>query len=200
MITTLIFDLDGTLIETKQLHWAGLQAALFDQNPRYELSTKLKHQLEGLPTTVKLAHLESMGWNFNTSEVIKYKQQYVLTHLNNTVCPSGLPEKLKQLSENYKMCLATNARNRFTLAVLQRFSLDMFDIVLSTDYLGNKVKPDPFVYEECMRLTNSSPEQTVIFEDSEVGLAGASACGAQVELVYSSKDTLERIENYICKS
>jgi HAD superfamily hydrolase (TIGR01509 family) len=69
-----------------------------------------------------------------------------------------------------------------------------FECVYSRDY--GPAKPDPWMYNECMRICDSTPDNTVIFEDSAVGIQGARATGAKVIEVKDSKDLIERLYEF----
>ena len=43
-----------------------------------------------------------------------------------------------------------------------------------------KGKPNPEIYQTCMSNLKVKPEETLIFEDSEVGVAAAEKSGANI--------------------
>ena len=55
MIKTIIFDLDGVLVDTKKIHFEALNKALLKVNKKYEISFSdhLK-TFDGLPTKKKI--------------------------------------------------------------------------------------------------------------------------------------------------
>ena len=67
MRNLLIFDLDGTLVDCKQLHRDAFQQAIGNQY--YPES-----QVEGLPTTEKIRILNEMGMELDDFVVMETKQ------------------------------------------------------------------------------------------------------------------------------
>jgi HAD superfamily hydrolase (TIGR01509 family) len=65
------------------------------------------------------------------------------------------------------------------------------ECVYSRDY--GVAKPDPWMYNECMRITNSKPNDTIIFEDSPLGIEGALLTGATVIAVKDSTDLIRKL-------
>jgi HAD superfamily hydrolase (TIGR01509 family) len=69
-----------------------------------------------------------------------------------------------------------------------------FECVYTRDY--GPAKPNPWMYTECMRITNSVPENTVIFEDSPVGIEGAMLTNSTVVAVRDSRDLIEKLYEF----
>ena len=49
------------------------------------------------------------------------------------------------------------------------------------------------MYQECMRVTGSDSSNTIIFEDSDIGIKGAKASGARVVPIKNSTDLIEKL-------
>ena len=80
------------------------------------------------------------------------------------------------------------------IALLKLNLIEYVDIYLSNEDIL-KPKPYPEIYWKCMTFLNSIPNKTVIFEDSKVGILGASYTHANLVKVDSKKlVTLENIE------
>ena len=80
---------------------------------------------------------------------------------------------------------------------LEASSLKIWQLecVYTRDY--GPSKPDPWMYNQCMRVTGSNSTNTIIFEDSDVGVQGAKATGAKVVPVKNSIDLIEKLEKLI---
>lgn len=61
--------------------------------------------------------------------------------------------------------------------VLDRFDLDGFDAIVSADHIDGPGKPDPAIYEHAAAELGVAPEDCVVVEDSEHGVAAARAAG-----------------------
>ena len=68
--------------------------------------------------------------------------------------------------------------------ILSHFGYDkLFELIVTQDDI-TKVKPDPQGFIIAMDHFGSAPEDTVIFEDSDVGIMAARATGASVMVAY----------------
>jgi len=72
---------------------------------------------------------------------------------------------------------------------LNILDLWQFGCVYSRDY--GPSKPDPWMFNECMRICDSKPSNTVIFEDSVVGIKAARATGSETIEVKDSNNLIE---------
>ena len=188
---TLIFDLDGTLVDCKQLHQDGFRWAVTQQEPSILYTD---NELEGLPTTEKIAYLRSKGYVL--SDYVDFlKKEHTRQHIDKYVkYNADLAFEINLLSVNYKLCIASNSRSEFVFRCMNILQLWQFDCVLSKDY--GPAKPNPWMYHKCMKITGSTPKTTAIFEDSAVGLQGATATGATVIQVTDSVDLLNKIKYF----
>ena len=103
-----------------------------------------------------------------------------------------------KLKERFKLCVASNATELFvfrSLNIMQMVTdtgIPVFDKVnTATDF---PAKPDPYTFFDCMRWTNSTPDNTIIFEDSPVGIQCALSTGAQVIRVTDVNHTIEEMK------
>ena len=92
--------------------------------------------------------------------------------------------------------MASNATELFvhrSLEILQIKHL-FVKINTATDY---PAKPDTTTFEDCMTYTNSNYMNTLIVEDSPVGIQCATATGCQVMEVTISADTIIKLNDLI---
>jgi len=91
-----------------------------------------------------------------------------------------LVNMLRAMKESYYIAIVTTASRKNTEDILNHFDLMyLFDFLVTQEDI-TKVKPDPQGFEIAMEHFGISPEHTIIFEDSEVGIEAAERSGATV--------------------
>ena len=203
MIKLIIFDLDGVLIETKELHYISLNSALKEHSPDHIISLEEHLSLyDGLPTTKKLQMLTCRnGLDADLHDIInKTKQKHTMRLISEMVKPSQhFIDILADLKDKgYKIYLASNAIRRTIVSILHRMDIiEYFDFIYSNEDVSH-AKPHPEIYMKCMIHANVCPQETLIIEDSHAGRKGALRSGGYLLPVdYPSDVTLDRILNKI---
>lgn len=189
---TLIFDLDGTLVEARELHHASFEWAIQQQIPEFILTDELKHVLEGIPSLNKVEILKNdYNLKLDTIKVFDDKQDH--TNLNSHLLSwnANLPAKINSLSKVANVAVASNARSQFVYNTLFLMGITQLDIVVSANFIPlHHRKPSPYMFIEVMRLLDADPATTTIFEDSPVGIEAAHKSGAHSIIeVQNSNDT-----------
>lgn len=188
-----IFDLDGVLIDSRDLHYECLNKALGEISKSFLISMK-DHlsKFDGLSTNQKLLKLSKER---NLEEkyfktIWNNKQEYTFQMLEDTV---NRDEKLIEIfqylkSNNYKICIASNSIRKTIDIVINRKGLTSFiDLIVSNEDVEFP-KPNPQIYLHCMKHFGIGPRDTFIFEDSHIGRLSAFASGAFVCPVNNSMD------------
>ena len=189
MIKLIIFDLDGVLVEAKNIHFEALNKALGEKYAiewNEHLST-----YDGLKTNQKLEML-SKNKELPTSmykEVWNNKQKYTLEALSNLQPSLQLKECLKQLTlKEYKIACCSNSIRKTVLTVLSKLGIiEYFDLIISNEDVKNS-KPHPEMYWKAISIMGCLPEEVLIVEDSPYGLLAASRSKAHVMRVGSPKE------------
>ena len=189
MIKLIIFDLDGVLVEAKQIHYDALNKALGE---KYSISWDEHLSVyDGLKTNQKLDMLtERKGLPIKTHKQIwDDKQKYTLEALSNLQPNTQLQVCMDMLINNgYKLAVCSNSIRKTVLTVLSKFDIiDRFDLILSNEDVNNS-KPHPEMYWKAMSMMGCLPEETLIIEDSPYGLLAASRSKTHVMRVGSPKE------------
>jgi len=197
-VTTIILDLDGTLIDANLLHRQSFEWAI-SQVSDFKMTLELEDELEGVSTLNKVIHInETYNKEIPLDKVYHLKQVYTEKNMHTLDMNSELITTLQTISGKYSINLASNARSKFVFSVLNKFKLDMFDIVLTANYIPLELrKPNPFIFNECMRLLNVQPEECLVI-DSTIGItAGIHSGAGKVVRVTSPQHTLEILKKLI---
>ena len=198
-IKTIIFDLDGVLVEAKEMHYETLNLALSFIGNDYKIS-KSEHlgKYDGLPTKKKLELLtEEKGLDPKYYEYIWIeKQNQTINYIkNNMIKNIRLINVLKSLKEqNYKIYVASNSiRESIKYMLLYTGLLEYVDFYFSNEDVKNP-KPHSEIYLKSFIHSNSNPKECLIIEDSPAGLQAATESGAYVLKVKNTDEvTLENI-------
>jgi HAD superfamily hydrolase (TIGR01509 family) len=186
---TLIFDMDGVLIDCKHLHAKAFINAWNEVNT--DKIDELYHEkyLDGLNTKAKIKYLEDY-FNIKTdmTKIFDLKQEYTYKNLEDFEYSTTLYSLFSNLKNEFHLACASNSiRNTVELCLKKLNIYEFFESILSNEDVINP-KPHPEIYNRTMTFLNSNKEDTYIFEDSQYGLQAAYASGANVIQIYDSKD------------
>jgi len=197
-----IFDLDGVLIESRELHYEALNDALRKVGTEYVITREEHLSLyDGLNTTKKLEMLsEKKGLDrkfFN--QIWQDKQTATFNLIRQFPKNNILRQMFVKLSSNgIKIAIASNSiRETVKLALLSIGVMEYVDYYVSNEDV-KRTKPYPEMYWQCMTALDVLPKNTVIIEDSHIGRQGALDSGAHLVPVKDSYDlTMEKIDEAI---
>lgn len=202
MIKLIIFDLDGVLVKTKEIHYNALNQSLKEIGEKYVI-TEAEHIsiYDGLKTNQKLELLtKNKGLHSSTHDSIwNRKQELTIEYISKLQPDLDKIQLLKELrNRGYKLAVASNSIRRSVLVILAKIGvIEYMDLIISNEDVKNS-KPHPEMYWKTMSMMGVLPEETLIVEDSPHGLLAASRSRASVLRVDSPNDlTLEKITKKI---
>ncbi len=199
MTKLIIFDLDGVLVEAKQIHYDTLNEALNEIGEEYVISEAEHLSIyDGLKTTQKLEMLtKNKGLHSEFYEKIWFRKQHLTIEAISQLQPDLQKiELFKELRDRgYKLAVASNSIRRSVLVMLAKIGIiEFMDLIISNEDVKNS-KPHPEMYWKAMSMMECLPEETLIVEDSPHGLLAASRSRANVLRVDNPSDlTIEKIE------
>lgn len=197
-----IFDLDGVLVDAKEIHYDALNNALQNIDPKFVISWEdhLK-KYDGMKTYDKLKLLSiNKGLPLDLSlqqKIFDDKQFYTAKALSKLKKNSDLINLFQELRNNgYTIACCSNSIKKTVHLVLKKLGIsDFFDIKLSNESV-KFAKPHPEIYWKAMSYFGATPEDTLIVEDSPTGLTAAYKSGAKVLRVKNPKDfDFDKINN-----
>jgi beta-phosphoglucomutase-like phosphatase (HAD superfamily)/dTDP-glucose pyrophosphorylase len=201
MIKTIIFDLDGVLVDTKKVHYEALNKAL-KKIENFELTISEHSKIyDGLPTQKKLEILlkNKKILKINLKKIAQSKNYYTDILLEEKIKYSKKIWYLfKRLSKNYKICIATNAIRKTLEICIKKLRIKKFiNYSLSNEDVRIS-KPHPEIYLKCLVQLNSIPKETLILEDSNYGRVAALDSGCNLFPIKSPKNvSYKNIINFI---
>ncbi len=177
-----IFDLDGTLLDTLGDLAAACNVALAAR----KLS---QHDLEeyrylvggGITRLIERALPETMRDAQTIASVRADFVQYYTAHIDLYTRPyAGIPELLAQLSaRGVRVAVASNKFQPAVETLVRRFFPDTAFAAVFGQRDGVPLKPDPAVVEEILALTGIARDRTLYAGDSGVDMKTAAAAGVR---------------------
>jgi len=194
MSKLIIFDLDGVLVEAKEIHFDSLNLALKDIDEKFVISWEDHlRTYDGLKTYDKLNLLSKYkGLPLDKTildKIFNRKQDYTLNALTNL----GRNLKFISLFEQLKLngyiiaCCSNSVEKTVILSLTNLGIINYFDLILSNESVKYS-KPHPEIYWKAMSYFGALPSDTLIVEDSPTGLTAAFKSGAKVLRVQNTND------------
>ena len=182
MINTLLFDMDGVLLDSSTIH----SKAYLDTFSAFDIKIDFDYLDNAGKSTLDVMTdvLSSLGnINLDPNHLTKYKQECVNNTFKNLIEIPLFPsveDVLIELSNNFRLALCTSASRGTTDAFFQsRVSRELFAEVITSDQVSSS-KPEPEIYLLAMHKLKVTASECLVIEDSLAGLKSGLASGASV--------------------
>lgn len=173
----ILCDLDGTLFDTTKVNYNSYKEALNEINYDMDYDFFLK---ECYGKHYK-GFLPKIGLNEDEMEIVhKIKKNTYSKYLNAAKVNIHLFNMLEFSKNEYYIALVTTASKENSEQILNFFNKkELFDLIIAAEDVENK-KPNPEGFIKAMNYFNINPENTLIFEDSDVGIEAGIKSGSNV--------------------
>lgn len=203
MIKLVVFDLDGVLVDAKEIHYEALNRALVEIGSDYVI-TREEHMsiYDGLPTKKKLELLsEKKDLPKDVHDKIWRRKQELTSSVIKDKVPFNerLRSVLRQLkNDGHKIYVCSNSiRESLKLMLYKTGLIEFVDYYIANDDV-NEPKPSPEMYLRAMVHAGAKPSETIIVEDSYHGRQAATDSGGHLCGVEAPSDvTYERLSKQI---
>ena len=182
----LIFDLDGTLIDSMPAHFNAMRQALEEEGGQGLFTKERFSELGGKPAADIVALLnQENGLNMDAPKVCQRQHEILKSNLEHFEVIPEVADFAAKHRGKVPMAVASAGTSTMVKASLKSVGmLSWFDAIVGSDEVENG-KPSPDVYLEAARRINIDPANCVVFEDSEAGILAAKSAGMKVVSVPS---------------
>ena len=191
---TILFDLDGTLTDSKE----GIVRAVRFALTRMGIPHEPWHNFDSF---VGPPLLDSLRGRFGLCDahareaVAAYREYYSeIGIFENAVYP-GIPEMLGELqSAGKRLVLATAKPTPYAEVILKHFGLDpFFSLVVGANLDGTRLHKEEVIREALAQLPPEARRRVVMVGDREHDVLGARACGMECIAVTYGYGTEEEL-------
>lgn len=203
-IKAVIFDMDGTIINTETL-WKKI---IFDYLANRGITkysptflNKLSNSSGGGLINASTLMKEEFNFKESINELVtqktmlslEYMQKYPINFIN------GFPEFHKKLQEKMiPTSIGTNSNIPALNLLSEKLNFKSFfgNNIYSMEHVGNKAKPDPAVFLHAAEKLNVKPSECLVFEDSITGFKAAKKAGMTLVAIKNefNKDLLHHAD------
>ena len=176
----LLFDLDGTLADTKPDLHAAMNHVLTKNGLAEVPDDAIKNIIGGGAREILKRGLTENGISWDDTKLDTATEEFVLWYdrninTNTTIYPNLLPLLNAAQAANIKMAVVTNKRESLSAKLLFRLGLHhYFDVLVGGDTLPKR-KPDPDTIELALQRLGVAPQEAIMVGDSEADTGGAIA-------------------------
>ena len=174
MIECIIFDLDGTLVDSESL----CNQAFLDLLPELSLSVdNLLKRFRGRKLADILRDIESMiGHDLPNNFETAYREQVEVLFKSSLETFPNVHDVLQAIE--IKVCIASSGPQKKIISALEKTGLDrIFAGHIYSSYDIGKWKPDPSLFLHAASEMSTSSKSCLVVEDSPVGIAAAKSAG-----------------------
>ena len=193
---TLIFDLDGTILDTLQdLKNAVNHGLNFYNLPEKDLEFVRKAIGNGTTVLIKRCTPSSLNDDERLKVFNVFKAYYLEHYADYTKPYPGIKELLEKLHDKVRLAVVSNKDNDLTNKIIRKEFGNLFDIVQGS-YLDHPKKPDPYLINKIIKENSINKEDCLYIGDTNVDKESATNAGLPYLLVnygYRTKEELEKM-------
>jgi beta-phosphoglucomutase len=195
VLSGVVFDFDGVLVDSEPLHFEALKAGLDAEGIKITREEYLAHYIAYDDRESIRRALREHGLPYEAARIERVavrKAEMFEGGLGGVVLFPGVRDLIRALAERVPLAIASGARRIEIESALQAAGLRSFfrEIVSSESVRSGKPHPEPYqralLYLSDPGAPPIPPERCVAFEDSIAGIASAREAGMKVVAVANS--------------
>ncbi|MEG0176511.1 MAG: HAD family phosphatase [Anaerorhabdus sp.] len=200
MIKCVIFDCDGTMFDTERLAKKAYED--YALNHGIHLNQEFWNGICGTGLEYATPTLKQYPIIFDNIETVLKLRLANITEgaqsQKDALVKKGLYELLDYCkSHQILIAIASSSHLNYVMMLLDHMSRKIeFDTILCGDMITHK-KPNPEIFTTVMDKLNVSPNETLVLEDSLMGLLAAKAANATAGFIEDCVTKNEKIEELL---
>ncbi|HUT80510.1 MAG TPA: HAD family phosphatase [Candidatus Bathyarchaeia archaeon] len=194
-IKGIIFDLDGTLIDTLDKHIQAFQL-LFDEINKPITYEKIAENMGRTPRDTLLTLIPELQNDKNQLDFLAKRKEEILTNLLNHIPKFPGAENLLQYVKKLPLtiCLASSTPIYNVIKMLQEASIENYFQVIITGEDITIGKPNPEIFLKAAKKGKIPPNQCLVIGDSPHDILAAKKAGMKVIAVTTGKHSVTEVE------
>lgn len=197
-IKAALFDLDGTIVDSDNLHFSSWNQSLkqFNVNLKYD---DYIHNLAGFPSSLNAEHLiEKYSLLISIEELSLLKDENTKYNLEKGEI-KFMPEAIETLdyfsNQNIPLFLVTGSPRNEVDIILGKNNLNkFFEFAITRTDVTNS-KPSPESYLKAVKKSNINPVNIIVFEDTKNGVTAAKSAGLTCFAIQSNFEIQKKLIN-----
>lgn len=180
MIETVIFDMDGVIVDSEPIHMS-IEQQLFK---RLGINVSIEEHSSYVGTSSQnmwSSIIKKNRLNIGVEDIVQTKKKLFLGYLSeaqNLKPIRGITEFINELkTQGFKLVLASSSNLDTINSVLFKLGLNETFLIRVSGEEVVRSKPDPEIFLKAAKLSNSQVFQCVVVEDSENGVTAAKLAG-----------------------
>lgn len=198
--TTIVFDLDGTLLNTLDDLADSVNYALRENNlPERTINEIRRFIGNGVRILIRRSVPEGTSEEVYEKTFAMFENHYRGNSRNKTAPYDGVLELMRELkNDGYKLAIVSNKIDFAVKDLREEFFSDVIDIAIG-DSPDTNNKPEPDMVFKALKLLNSEADEAVYVGDTDVDLETAYNSGMDCISVSWGFRSREELEGYNAK-
>lgn len=191
-LKSFIFDVDGVLVDSEYANFHSLYLAVREAYG-IEISQEEDDDMGPIPTFKKIEKILSrrncVEDSHLTKQLLKRKFEILLENEELISFNPQIFSVFEYLKANNKnIAIVSNARLEYIDFIIAKFNIATFVDITVGNNSGFLTKPHPDMYIHAIEVLGNPKKNSIIFEDSDIGLRAANNSGAKVKKINSYLD------------
>lgn len=169
----LLFDLDGTIIDTLE----GLKNAVNHALNHYNYPNRTLNEIRlfvgnGVQKLLERSFPEGTSKEELENAFSLFKDYYEANFIEQSTPFEGMLETLTRLKKNYKLAVVSNKNDPFAKQLVEHYFPGVFTVIQGT-FNDKPKKPDPFIVNMCLEQLGAKKEECLFIGDTFVDVQTA---------------------------